>query len=162
MNHKLHLESQDMKKLPSKSASLNPKEKKHAASAAPAQSSGLHLHTSTAVQKPAPAAYVMPPQLQAALNQVWQKSLPLLQQRVGVLDDALAATKAGQLNPELRAAAALEAHRLAGLLGTFGYPEGTDAARMFEIVFDSDAILAPQLAETLAPALTALRTIVNA
>jgi HPt (histidine-containing phosphotransfer) domain-containing protein len=100
-------------------------------------------------------------QLKAALDQVWQKSLPLLRDRVHALDQALTAIQSDQLTPELRSNAALEAHRLAGLLGTFGYPEGTDAARMLEIVFDSDAILTPQLAETLAPALTTLRTIVS-
>jgi HPt (histidine-containing phosphotransfer) domain-containing protein len=108
-------------------------------------------------QTPAQAA-----QLKAALDQVWQKSLPLLRDRVSTLEQALTAIQANQLSPELRANAALEAHRLAGLLGTFGYPEGTDAARMFEIVFDSDAILQPGLAETLAPALNTLRTIVSA
>ena len=107
-------------------------------------------------QTPAQAA-----QLQAAMAQVWQKSLPLLRDRVNTLGRALAAIQADQLTLELRANAALEAHRLAGLLGTFGYPEGTDAARMFEIVFDSDAILQPGLGETLAPALTTLQTIVT-
>jgi HPt (histidine-containing phosphotransfer) domain-containing protein len=108
-------------------------------------------------QTPAQAA-----QLQAAMAQVWQKSLPLLRERVSTLERALTAVQNNQLTPELRSNAALEAHRLAGLLGTFGYPEGTDAARMFEMVFDSDAILQPNLAETLAPALVTLRAIVSA
>jgi HPt (histidine-containing phosphotransfer) domain-containing protein len=107
-------------------------------------------------QTPAQAA-----QLQAAMAQVWQKSLPLLRERVGTLEQALAAIQTDELTPELRSNAALEAHRLAGLLGTFGYPDGTDAARMFEIVFDSDAILKPGLAETLAPALVTLRSIMQ-
>jgi HPt (histidine-containing phosphotransfer) domain-containing protein len=107
-------------------------------------------------QTPAQAA-----QLQAAMAQVWQKSLPLLRERVSTLERALTAVQNNQLTPELRSNAALEAHRLAGLLGTFGYPEGTDAARMFETVFDSDAILQPNLPETLAPALVTLRAIVS-
>jgi HPt (histidine-containing phosphotransfer) domain-containing protein len=37
----------------------------------------------------------------------------------------------------LREQANAEAHRLAGLLGTFGYPEGTDAARELEHTFDA-------------------------
>jgi HPt (histidine-containing phosphotransfer) domain-containing protein len=107
-------------------------------------------------QTPAQAA-----QLQAAMAKVWQKSLPLLRERVDTLEQALSAVQTDQLTPAIRSNAALEAHRLAGLLGTFGYPDGTDAARMFEIVFDSDAILQPNLAETLSPALVTLRAIVS-
>ena len=49
-------------------------------------------------QTPAQAA-----QLKAALDQVWQKSLPLLRDRVGALEQALTAIQANQLSPELRA-----------------------------------------------------------
>ena len=78
------------------------------------------------------------PQLEAAIAAVWQKSLPLLRHRVDVLHRAVAAMQSGQLDSELRAEAAQEAHRLAGLLGTFGYPEGTDAARLLELALDPD------------------------
>lgn len=75
-------------------------------------------------------------QLQDVLNSVWEKSLPLLRQRVTVLESAAQASRAEALSDELRIEASEEAHRLAGLLGTFGYPEGTDAARILELFFD--------------------------
>jgi hypothetical protein len=99
--------------------------------------------------------------LQAAIAQIWEKSLPLLRQRVSVLENAVAGIAAGHLDKELRMLAGQESHRLAGLLGTFGHPHGTDAARMLEIVFDGDTPIAPELAESLAPALITLREIVG-
>jgi len=76
------------------------------------------------------------PQLRAALATVWEKSLPLLRQRVQVLQQTMVHLRAGTLHATLREAAASEAHRLAGLLGTFGYPEGTEAARLLEVALD--------------------------
>lgn len=86
-----------------------------------------------------PQAALSHDQLQAVLADVWQKSLPLLKQRVTVLEQGVAALAAGRLAERLRAQAGEEAHKLAGLLGMFGYPEGTDAARMLEITFDARA-----------------------
>jgi HPt (histidine-containing phosphotransfer) domain-containing protein len=76
------------------------------------------------------------PNLQQAIAAVWEKSLPLLRHRVTVIHRAVEDIGNGQLAPELRAEAATEAHRLAGLLGTFGYPDGTDAARLLELALD--------------------------
>jgi HPt (histidine-containing phosphotransfer) domain-containing protein len=76
--------------------------------------------------------------LQSALNAVWEKSLPLLRNRVTVLQHAVQQLRAGTLDASLRNDAAHEAHRMAGLLGTFGYPEGTDSARLLELALDSE------------------------
>lgn len=76
-------------------------------------------------------------QMQATLAGIWKKSLPLLKERVTVLEQAVAAHSNGTLADKLRHLAGEEAHKLAGLLGTFGYPEGTDAARMLETEFDA-------------------------
>ena len=78
-------------------------------------------------------------QMQAVLADIWSKSLPLLKERVRVLEQAVDALADGSLAGPLRAQAGEEAHKLAGLLGTFGYPEGTDAARMLETEFDAQA-----------------------
>lgn len=76
-------------------------------------------------------------QLRAVLGEIWEKSLPVLKQRVDVLEQAVAALATGTPAQQLCAQAGEEAHKLAGLLGTFGYPAGTDAARMLELVFDA-------------------------
>jgi HPt (histidine-containing phosphotransfer) domain-containing protein len=77
-------------------------------------------------------------ELEAVLRSVWEKSLPVLRQRVTVLEKAAQALRAGTLGDELRNEASEESHRLAGLLGTFGYPEGTDAGRLLELTFDPE------------------------
>lgn len=76
-------------------------------------------------------------QLQSALAAVWQKCLPVLRQRVSVIERASEQIRAGALDAELREQARQEAHRLAGLLGTFGYHEGTEAARSIELALET-------------------------
>lgn len=49
----------------------------------------------------------------------------------------MAAVASGQIEP-LRQALALDAHRLAGTLGTFGYPAGTEPARRLEELLSKD------------------------
>jgi HPt (histidine-containing phosphotransfer) domain-containing protein len=108
-------------------------------------------------------------QLKAMLAGIWEKSLPVLKQRVEVLEQAVAALADGTLAEPLREMANGEAHRLAGLLGTFGYPEGTDAARELELAFQSpekpdDASAAPHSAQDtprLRDAVVLLRKIVG-
>ncbi|MEG4628880.1 response regulator [Microcoleus sp. AR_TQ3_B6] len=53
-------------------------------------------------------------------------------QQIAVLDEAKTALLAGKLATELQQAAKHEAHKLAGSLGSFGYPEGSKLARSAE------------------------------
>ena len=53
-------------------------------------------------------------------------------QQIAVLDEAKTALLAGNLGTELQQAAKHEAHKLAGSLGSFGYPEGSRLARSAE------------------------------
>ncbi|CAN1210060.1 Multi-component transcriptional regulator [Tumidithrix helvetica PCC 7403] len=55
-----------------------------------------------------------------------------LDRRVEILRSAGRALQTGELTAERRAAAQAEAHRLAGSLGTFGYPRGSDLAKLIE------------------------------
>ena len=75
------------------------------------------------------------PDLDAALDRMWAKFLPELEKRVAFLERANAALAAGTLNVDLRAKANAAAHKLAGVLGTFGLPRGTDLAREAEGLF---------------------------
>jgi HPt (histidine-containing phosphotransfer) domain-containing protein len=68
-------------------------------------------------------------QLIAAL---WERSLPIICERLDELDAACEASVLGALSPLLRRSAADTAHKLAGSLGMFGYPRGTDLARELE------------------------------
>ena len=71
------------------------------------------------------------------LEKVWQRSLPIVMDRLNVLDAGAAALQAGHLSNELRAQTIMEAHRLAGSLGMFGYDEGTRLAREIETMLES-------------------------
>ena len=66
------------------------------------------------------------------LASLWERSLPTLHERLTLLNDAVVAAQAGALTPQLRQNAMETAHKLAGSLGMFGYPEGTEFARRIE------------------------------
>lgn len=62
------------------------------------------------------------------LAHLWQKNIPLMQDRLLLLDRAAAAPD----DPALRQRAIEVAHKLAGSLGMFGFPAGTELARALE------------------------------
>jgi HPt (histidine-containing phosphotransfer) domain-containing protein len=70
-----------------------------------------------------------------ALARLWEKFLPEILQRVRVLENAAAALESGILDADDRLAAAAAAHKLAGVLGTFGLAEGTSLAREAEVAY---------------------------
>jgi len=66
------------------------------------------------------------------LAALWERSLPMMQERLAQLERAVASVRAGTLTPEQRREAIETAHKLAGSLGMFGYPDGTEFARHIE------------------------------
>jgi HPt (histidine-containing phosphotransfer) domain-containing protein len=76
------------------------------------------------------------PSLLAAL---WLRNLPLVEERLALLDRAAAAIADGGLTQELREEASHTAHKLAGSLGMYGYDEGTSIAREIELLLAGDA-----------------------
>jgi len=87
---------------------------------------------------------------------LWIKSRPTIEARVELLERA---SVADPLGDELRAEAHSVAHKLAGSLGMFGFPEGTRVARELELRLEisgaDPAVLADltkQLREILFPA----------
>jgi HPt (histidine-containing phosphotransfer) domain-containing protein len=81
---------------------------------------------------------------------LWRERRPGIEGRVDVVAQAAAAAAAGTLDAELRVHACQEAHKLAGVLGTFGRPAGSKAAQGAEAVLAGSADL-----DTVAAALTA-------
>ena len=88
---------------------------------------------------------------------LWQRSQPQVLQRLALLDQA--ATE--PLTPSLQQEAAATAHKLAGSLGMFGFPEGTRIARELEQLLEADSpnpiqlkSLTTALRQTLFPATT--------
>jgi HPt (histidine-containing phosphotransfer) domain-containing protein len=74
-----------------------------------------------------------------ALSQLWVKFLPQMEERLAEMEAANPELAAGSLSDEKRLAAASAAHKLAGVLGTFGLAEGTHLAREAEVAYSGDA-----------------------
>jgi len=93
--------------------------------------------------------HVAQPELKAALDHLWAQFLPQMDERVAVLETAASALTAGELSEAQREAAQAAAHKLAGVLGTFGLTKGTILAREAEMVCsgDADPASAAQLSE---------------
>lgn len=68
----------------------------------------------------------------SAIDQVLARFRGVFSQQVAVLEQAKTALFAGNLEPELQQAAKHEAHKLAGSMASFGYPEGSKLARSAE------------------------------
>ncbi|MFT4111144.1 Hpt domain-containing protein [Silvibacterium sp.] len=76
--------------------------------------------------------------IQQALRGIWISSRATLEERISVLAQAQQALAAGALSPELQKLAESAAHKLAGVLGTFGLPQGSALATKLERAFAAD------------------------
>jgi HPt (histidine-containing phosphotransfer) domain-containing protein len=72
------------------------------------------------------------PSLSAALDALWSRFLPEMENRVAILIAAAGAAQSGRLTDVQRENACAAAHKLAGTLGTFGLDRGTTLARNLE------------------------------
>ncbi len=69
------------------------------------------------------------------MDGLWARFLPEIRSRIVTLEAAAASTMVQTLGATERAAAASAAHKLAGVLGTFGLTRGTELARQMELAF---------------------------
>jgi diguanylate cyclase (GGDEF)-like protein len=91
---------------------------------------------------PAPALDSTDPAA-VAMAAIWAEHEQAVRDRVGVLECAVAALTRGTLDEPLRAKAQREAHKLAGVLGTFGFPRGSELARGVELILEVPEALGP-------------------
>ena len=98
--------------------------------------------------------------LAAAVDRMWVQYLPLTEERVSALETAAKAFAEDRLSIEQHEAAQAAAHKLAGVLGTFGLTRGTVLAREAEIMFSRQNGPDPELAGKLAEIAAELRVIV--
>ena len=75
------------------------------------------------------------------ISALWERSVPLITDRLNGLDIACEAAVVGRLSPIMRRGATDTAHKLAGSLGMFGYPRGTEVAREIEQLLESDGVV---------------------
>ena len=95
-----------------------------------------------------------------ALAQLWVKFLPEMEERVAILEAASSALGEGKLSTRQREEANSAAHKLAGVLGTFGLTKGTILAREAEIMYSGEPETDPDSAADLARIAEELRTTV--
>ena len=100
------------------------------------------------------------PELNEALDRLWRQFLPQIGERVAILEDAATALSTGELSDNQRDAAQAAAHKLAGVLGTFGLTKGTILAREAEMLYSGDSD--PASAERLTEITAQLRAIIAA
>ena len=77
------------------------------------------------------------PKLDALLASVWERGLPLLRERLDILDRAARAASSGELTETLRMEAVEIAHKFSGSLGMFGHDRGTEIARKIEQILSA-------------------------
>jgi HPt (histidine-containing phosphotransfer) domain-containing protein len=64
-------------------------------------------------------------QVDQLIREMWLRNRPVALARAAVVQAALHRAVAGDLLPAERVEALSEAHRLRGILGTYGFPEGS-------------------------------------
>ena len=104
---------------------------------------------------------VAQPSMAEALDRMWARFLPQLEERVATLEAAAANFAANRLSADQRAAAIAAAHKLAGVLGVFGLARGTHLARELENLYSSKAAPEPALGARLASLAAELRALVE-
>ncbi|SRR5579883_1759478 len=78
-------------------------------------------------------------QARAAVLSLWEQFKPPILERLISLSQAVADLKVGRLSDELRQTATRDAHKLAGSLGMFGFPEGSRLSQAIEDWFHTPA-----------------------
>ncbi len=95
---------------------------------------------------------------QSILATVWQRNLPLVRQRVLALHEAAESSRSAPLGTAARHEAVEIAHKLAGSLGMFGFSQGSEVAKLLELLLDSEgeisAVTFGELTSQLEQALT--------
>ena len=74
------------------------------------------------------------------LESMWEQRKSMVVERLNTLTDAVAHLKENA-TPASREKGIYAAHNLAGILGTFGIPQGTDLSREIEVAMGTDGPL---------------------
>lgn len=102
-----------------------------------------------------------PAVLAAALRGMWTRFLPEMLERVAILESAASSCAAASLTPAQQRSAAAAAHKLAGVLGTFGLAEGTTLARELENLYSAPDLPAPSHSAQLLSLTARLRAMIE-
>ncbi len=86
-----------------------------------------------------PTSEVDSKEIKKVLLRVWEKRKPLTLERISTIEKACLALQAGTLTAGALSQALVEAHRLAGSLGTFGFAKATEICRGLEGILKDSA-----------------------
>ena len=101
------------------------------------------------------------PALSGAIEGLWRRFLPEIRERVAVLEAAAQSVADRKLAARQREAAQSAAHKLAGVLGTFGLTRGTVLARELELTYARESSPPPSAAAGLAQTAAELRAMIE-
>ena len=99
-------------------------------------------------------------QFAAKLNEIWRASRPLILERMAVLHATHSALAADLHNDDARREGREAAHKLAGVLGTFGLPRGSELASALETILMADTPLTAADLTTLTTHIAELDTLI--
>ncbi|HKO10912.1 MAG TPA: Hpt domain-containing protein [Acidobacteriaceae bacterium] len=99
-------------------------------------------------------------QLAAKLNELWRASRPLILERMAVLHATQTALAANLADTAARREAREAAHKLAGVLGTFGLPRGSELASALEKILMADTPLTADDLTTLTTHIAELESVI--
>lgn len=95
---------------------------------------------------------------QVAVARAWENFKQAIEERLAILSEAVVALKQEQFNEELQQQARATAHKLAGSLGSFGFPEGSKIAREIEQLLEAELPLTQEQARQLDEIVNALHS----
>jgi HPt (histidine-containing phosphotransfer) domain-containing protein len=76
-------------------------------------------------------------EMEALLQTLWKQNYGILQERLRLIRNAYDELAAGSLDSQTRSEGEAAAHKLAGILGTFGLPQGSALASKIEVSLSS-------------------------
>ncbi len=95
---------------------------------------------------------------QVAVARAWENFKQAIEERLAILNEAVVALNEKQFNEELQQQARATAHKLAGSLGSFGFPEGSKIAREIEQLLEAELPLTQEQAKRLDEIVKALHS----
>jgi HPt (histidine-containing phosphotransfer) domain-containing protein len=96
-------------------------------------------------------------QMQKIVAMIWKQSQKKILRRLTILEHAVVALRESCLHEEQRQRAEQEAHKLAGLVGTFGFDRGSVLAREVELLLQTATARDETLALHIASLVSVLR-----
>ena len=97
-------------------------------------------------------------ELTQRILKLWERYKPLCLERLSVIEEARTAASSAALDDQVRGKAESAAHKLAGVLGSIGLPEGSKTASELESLLQPGNTLAPGQLSRLSELLASLRS----